>query len=86
MIFNRDNIIEILRTNVATVTFTKMNGEVRKMKCTLLSEHIPNASMVGGQVLTEDGNKKATTISVWDLEKTAWRSFRVDSVKSVSVG
>jgi hypothetical protein len=24
-------------------------------------------------------------VSVWDLDKNAWRSFRLDSVKAVSV-
>ena len=85
MIFNRDNIIELLHNNVATVTFTKVNGEERTMKCTLLSEHIPNATTTNGKVMT--GRKEsANTVSVWDMDKNDWRSFRVDSVKSVSVG
>ena len=85
MIFNRDNIIELLHNNVATVTFTKVSGEERTMKCTLLSEHIPNASTNNGKVVS--GRKEnANTVSVWDMDKNDWRSFRVDSVKSVSLG
>ena len=85
MIFSRDNIIELLRNNVATVTFIKVSGEERTMKCTLRSEHIPNATTSNGQLIVER-KENANTVSVWDMEKNGWRSFRVDSVKSVSLG
>ena len=51
MIFDRDNIIELLRTNIVTVKFEKVNGEERTMRCTLLSEHVPNSSTVNGEVI-----------------------------------
>ena len=87
MIFNRDNIIELLRNNIATVTFIKVNGEERTMRCTLNAFHIPNASSQNGQLIIEGKRKdNANTVSVWDMDKNDWRSFRVDSVKSVSLG
>jgi hypothetical protein len=83
MIFTRENITELLRSSVVTVTFTKVNGEERVMKCTLLGEYVPNAATNGRVLLTENtGNN----ISVWDVEANSWRSFRVDSVKNVSIG
>lgn len=83
MIFTRENITELLRSSVVTVTFTKVNGEERVMKCTLLGEYVPNAATNGRMLLTENtGNN----ISVWDVEANSWRSFRVDSVKNVSIG
>ena len=85
MIFTRDNLVHLLKNNVATVTFTKVSGEERTMKCTLRSEHIPNAPSAGGQLIVER-KENANTVSVWDMEKNGWRSFRVDSVKSISVG
>lgn len=86
MIFDRDNIIELLRTNIVTVKFEKVNGEERTMRCTLLSEHVPNSSTVNGEVIVTKQTPKSNTISAWDLEKSGWRSFRIDSVKSVTVG
>lgn len=86
MIFDRDNIIELLRNNVATVTFIKTSGEERIMRCTLISEHIPNASTNNGQLIVEKKKESSNTVSAWDLEKNGWRSFRVDSVKSISMG
>jgi hypothetical protein len=87
MIFSRENIIELLHTNVVTVTFTKVNGEERTMKCTLLGEYVPNAPTTNGKVVvSEEKSASNSTVSAWDIEKNGWRSFRIDSVKSVSVG
>jgi hypothetical protein len=84
MIFSRENLIDMLRTNVVTVTFTKVNGEERVMQCTLLPEYVPNAPTNNGQVLLQESEAKA--VSVWDVQANGWRSFRVDSVKSISMG
>jgi len=84
MIFTKENLIDMLRNNVVTVTFTKVNGQERIMKCTLMAEYVPNAPTNNGQVLLEESESKA--ISVWNTELNGWRSFRVDSVKSISMG
>ena len=84
MIFNKDNLNELLRNNVATVTFTKLDGSERVMKCTLLKEYIPNAATKGQNVVSEETTN--LNMSVWDVEAAGWRSFRINSVKSVSVG
>lgn len=84
MIFTKENLSELLLNNVVTVTFTKVNGEERVMKCTLLSEYIPNAA-TANEVIIRD-NTTSNNVSVWDLESNGWRSFRVSSVKNVSVG
>ncbi len=84
MIFNKDNLNELLRNNVATVTFTKVDGSERVMRCTLLKEYIPNAATKGQNVVSEETTN--LNMSVWDVEAAGWRSFRINSVKSVSVG
>lgn len=86
MIFNHDNIVELLRTNVVTVKFTKVNGEERTMRCTLLKEYVPNSSTLNGEVVVTKQTPNSNTVAAWDVEKNGWRSFRVESVKSVSVG
>lgn len=84
MIFTKENLIELLRTNIVKVTFTKVDGTQRVMNCTLMSEYVPNAPTSSGQVLLQESESKA--VSVWDTDANAWRSFRIDSVKSVSMG
>lgn len=76
---------QILQNNVAMVVFTKADGTQREMKCTLLPEYLPFDHNNGQQLLQEDltANHNLTTISAWDLEANAWRSFRIDSVKNI---
>ena len=83
--FTRDGLIDILRHNVVTVTFTKINGDERVMKCTLRSELIPNALTRNGDLVAE---RKSTSnnVSVWDVNANGWRSFRVENVKNISIG
>jgi len=83
--YNRNELLKDLRENVMEVFFTKVNGEERHMKCTLMPGLLPpNADLTH----LEEAHKKAenqSVIACWDLEKAAWRSFRVDSVKMVQL-
>lgn len=66
--------IGILQKNVATVTFTKLNGEQRVMDCTLKEDTIPKT----------DPKENAVLCTVWDTQKNAWRSFRFDRIKNIN--
>lgn len=70
--------LEKLREGVCEVTFTKKDGTDRRMLCTLDMSGIPEKD-----VPKTDGNKAENleAVRVYDLEKEAWRSFRLDSVK-----
>ena len=83
--FTRDGLIDMLRHNIVSVTFTKVNGDERVMKCTLQPTHIPNASTQNGELVVE-GTSTSNNVSVWDVDANGWRSFRVANVKSVSIG
>ena len=74
-----------LRIGVCTVTFTKVNGDTRVMKCTLNDTFIPmndrvthSTSNVTPEVEPQGLTKEV--IRVFDVEAIGWRSFRVDSV------
>ncbi len=84
-LFTRDGLIDMLRHNIVTVTFTKVNGDERVMQCTLQANHIPNAPSQNGELVIET-KTNSNTVSAWDINANGWRSFRVASVKSVSVG
>lgn len=83
---DRYELKQILENSVTTVVFTKVNGEQREMKCTLLSEYLPKKDVAGKQLLTETLTKEdnPSTLRVWDVENNGWRSFRMDSINSVS--
>lgn len=84
-IFTRDGLIDLLRHNVVSVTFTKVNGEERVMVCTLQANLIPNAPTQNGELIVE-GKSASNNIAVWDINAQGWRSFRIANVKNVSVG
>lgn len=79
MNFSRQDVLNMLTNNVVTVTFTKVNGEERVMRCTLLSEYMPNGT---GPTLLQEGT--GDNISVWDTQVNGWRSFRLSSIKSIT--
>ena len=83
--FTRDGLIDMLRSNIVTVTFAKINGDERVMTCTLQGNCIPNFVSMNGEVVVKE-SKNNNTISVWDMNAKGWRSFRVENVKSISMG
>ena len=86
MVFTKENLLDLLRNNVVTVTFTKVDGSERTMTCTLLGEYVPAPANGSMQLLQENSSRGDSNISVWDTEVQGWRSFRISSVKSVTVG
>jgi hypothetical protein len=79
----RDEIVAILKQQEAVVTFTKVNGEVRTMPCTLQEHIVPAAAAKQEGSITKAVNPN--TISAWCTDKQAWRSFRVDSVTEIAI-
>jgi hypothetical protein len=83
---NKSELKEILSKSIATVVFEKKDGTIREMKCTLkedicsLKENITETSPT-----TIQRKENENALSVWDIEKSAWRSFRIDSIKEVSL-
>ena len=88
MVFTKENLLDLLLNNLVTVTFTKVNGDERVMNCTLQNNHIPSTTLSNNtnQILRENIGRSDNNISVWDTQAQGWRSFRVNSVKSVTIG
>ncbi len=65
------------------ITFTKKDGTVRDMRCTLCAGRIPadKTPKSAGQTSSETSG---SAVRVFDTEKDEWRSFRWDSVTKVS--
>jgi len=81
---DRSAMLNMLHEGTCQVTFTKLDGTKRVMKCTLKSEKIN--SLIDSGKLDAPGSSKQKSdevISVIDLDKDAWRSFRVDSVEDI---
>lgn len=75
----REEVVAGLKSAVAMVTFEKADGTERVMRCTLVESFLPKAkkSKAAREVNDE-------IVSVYDLDKEDWRSFRLDSVKAIA--
>jgi len=81
----REQLMETLKSEVAVVTFKKLNGDERVMPCTLKSAFLPPAKK--DDAITQ---KKVREISdkvcaVWAIEANGFRSFRYDRVTNVEI-
>jgi len=82
----RTDVVELLYNDVATVTFTKADGTERVMECTLLADVLNKRFSSNKDEEKEARHITNTeTIAVWDIPSDGWRSFRMDSVKSISI-
>lgn len=76
--FTLEQINELLH-NVAVITFTKKSdGSTRVMKCTKNLDNIDTKYHPIGSSRVVDVNQ----VRVFDLEKSAWRSFDINNVIS----
>ena len=77
--YTRNQLVEMLKSNVMKVTFTKANGDSRVMECTLKESYLPHRSTppVSTSAPSDD------VIAVWDVDKAGWRSFIVKNVQTV---
>jgi hypothetical protein len=75
---------KMLKTHVVRVDFTKADGTESSMVCTLMPEILEkfpvNQKPLSPKVPDDTVRE---TIRVWNIEKKAWRSFRLDSVLDV---
>lgn len=81
--YERNTLLEDLRRNVIEVHFTKINGEPRVMRSTLMPEALPKSfveSKAEIQLEKRFHKENPDSIAVWDVDVQGWRSFRIDSV------
>ena len=75
----REWISGVLKNETAILTFKKKDGTMRVMKASLRESDMPTF-----EKKTDRTRKENTEVlSVVDLEKKEWRSFRYDSIQKV---
>ena len=78
---HKTELSAILREGPAVVTFTKKDGTVRRMQCTLQeSVAIPYEKKTD-----RTKEPKDNVLPVWDLEASSWRSINIETIQSVEV-
>lgn len=77
---------EVLKENlskcVAKVTFTKTDGFVREMYCTLMGDYMPTPEPLDESPKIPR-KENDNVLAVWDIDNNGWRSFRLDSITNI---
>ena len=81
----RDELMETLRKEVVEVTFLKLNGDERKMPCTLITSFLPPAKKDDAITQKKVREVSDKVCAVWAVEAKGFRSFRYDRVTKVEV-
>ena len=85
MMYERDQLLKDLRENVMAVYFTKVNGDKREMRCTLMPSLLPPNYMKEETEEKKFHDENKDVLAVWDVMKGGWRSFRIDSIEYVEM-
>jgi len=72
----QEELSKMLREDIYTVTFLKLDGDERVMTCTKSFDIIPEEHRP-----KTDKEPKEGTITAWDVNANGWRSFKYDRVK-----
>ena len=80
-------LVGVLRMHSpVTIVFEKKDGTDRTMQCTLkkgiIIPYEPKTEVEG----KPPRNKSEETLAVWDIEASGWRSFKLDSIKTINFG
>ena len=77
--------MEMLRKEVVEVTFLKLDGEERRMPCTLMPSLLPAATKDDPMTQKKVREISDKVCAVWAIESKGFRSFRYDRVTKVEV-
>lgn len=72
-----------LSEKTLTVTFTKVNGDVRIMECTTNLDSVPPSMWPTEKLVTEEKKDSGSQIRVFDVKAKGWRSFKYENIISV---
>ena len=74
-----------LSTGPCTVTFNKKDGTERVMQCTIRQSLLPISETIAAPDPTPIKERKVSTesMTVYDLDNSAWKSFRWDGFVSI---
>lgn len=79
---DKNSLKKIFQQFDTTIIFTKVDGTERVLRGTLNPELLPVNDDWDG---ISDTRQNDEVLAVWDLDKQAWRSFRMDSIKDIHV-
>lgn len=79
----KDWLVDILKQQVLEITFKKVSGELRTMKCTLNPELLPKQEITEPVEPPKERKPSETSLRVFDVTISEWRAFKWDSIISL---
>jgi hypothetical protein len=79
----KNEIQSLLKQGLCEVTFTKVDGTVRTMPCTLREDLLPPAKHEDPLSTKKVREVNEAVMIAYCTDKQAWRSFRVENVISI---
>ena len=73
----------LLNEREVTITFEKVDGTLRTMRCTTRGDLIPFDESATVEVTVPRVSKPSSAIRAFDLDKCGWRSFRAENLITV---
>lgn len=81
----KSKVLDMIKSGVTEVVFTKKDGSKRHMTCTLNEELLPTQLNLDlGDDPKPKKKENPDVLAVFDTASEAWRSFRWDSLLTVS--
>lgn len=77
---NKESIKAALQLGAHAVTFTKTDGSLRSMKCTLQPHLLPPHTV---KEKTCASGENCDCLKVYDLEVHGWRAFKISKIISI---
>jgi hypothetical protein len=78
--FDKEKIKTQLQTGVLVVSFTKADGSLRNMKCTLQPHLLPPHTI---KEKTCASGENCDCLKAYDLEVNEWRAFKISKIISI---
>lgn len=78
----KSDVLHELKQGITVIEFKKVNGEYRKMQCTLAEQFLPEQIDLEESVQKKKPNPEV--LAVYDIETKGWRSFRWDKLETVN--
>lgn len=80
---SQHGIVQLLKSNVCDIVFTKADGSRREMRATLMETYLPPVD--AEKVSFDQVTKNPDVVKCWDLKSGGWRSFRIDRMQNIKV-
>ena len=79
--YDKQEILDLLKSHTLQITFTKVDGTQRVMDCTLRESVLPAAK----STTAARKEKPVNVLAVWSVKDAGWRSIKLESISNVRV-